>query len=295
MANKCFNLLRGEVIRATRLDRCGEIVDAECSAIVTDGFISVAMSPSITEGETITVTKANGKNCVEDTPAPEFNNVGVTITFCGVDPELFAMLTGQPVEYDAAGDAVGFRLRKGVSLAGSGVALEMWSNVPSVACEGGAGSWGYLIMPFLQGGVLGDHTLENGAVTFTVQGMTTKSGNAWGSGPYNVVPDEANDPAPLNDPLTADDHYLVRWTNVAPPEPGCSCLSSGVPPTSATAGTPGTWEPTGSYPATTFEDLTTLGVTADPVTAWATGEHVVLGDNSHAYWDGSAWVAGEAP
>lgn len=295
MANKCFSLLRGEVVRVTRLDRCGNIVDSECSSITSDGIISVASTTNVTEGETVTVTKMNGKNCVEDTPAPEFNNIGITITFCQVDPELYAMLTAQPVEYDANGDAVGFRLRKGVSLNGAGVALEWWANVPSASCEGGEGSWGYGILPFLQGGVLGDYTLENGAVTFTIQGMVTRSGNAWGAGPYNVVPDAAGDPAPLNDPLTADDHFLVRWTNVAPPEPGCACLASGPAPTTATAGTPGTWEPEGAYPAQNLADLTDLGVTASPTAAWASGEHVVLGDGSHAHWDGSAWVAGDAP
>lgn len=225
MANKCFSLLRGEAMRATRLDRCGNISDAECSSITTDGFISVAFTTNVTEGEAVTVTKANGKQCVNDTPAPEFNNVGVTVTFCNVDPELYAMLTNQPVEYDAAGDAVGFRMRKNVSLNGAGVALELWSNVPAESCEGGEGTWGYMLLPFLQGGVLGDFTLENNAVTFTIQGMVTKSGGAWGAGPYNVVMDELDAPGPLNEPMTSDDHFLVRWTNVAPPEPGCSCTT----------------------------------------------------------------------
>lgn len=225
MANKCFSLLRGEAMRATRLDRCGNISTAECSSITTDGFISVAFTTNVTEGEAVTVTKANGKQCVNDTPPPEFNNVGVTVTFCNVDPELYAMMTAQPVEYDAAGDAVGFRMRKNVSLNGAGVALELWSNVPSEACEGGEGSWGYMLLPFLQGGVLGDFTLENNAVTFTIQGMTTRSGGAWGVGPYNVVMDEADAPGPLNEAMTSDDHFLVRWTNVAPPEPGCECLT----------------------------------------------------------------------
>src|SRR5690606_15481572 len=294
MANKCFSLLRGEVLRATRLDRCGRLVDTACSAIVTDGFISVAFTSNITEGETITVTKANGKQCVNDTPPSEFDSVGGTIAFCNVDPELYAMLTGQPVEYDANGDAVGFRMRKGVSLAGSGVALELWSNVPGEVCEGGEGSWGYLLLPFLQGGVLGDFTLENNAVTFTIQGMVTKSGNEWGVGPYDVVPDEDGVAAPLNEAMTTDDHFLVRWTNIAPPEPGCTCLASGPAPTTATAGEPGTFDPVGAYAPNDLEDLTTLGVTASPTTAWTTGQHVVLGDDSHAHWDGTAWVAGDA-
>lgn len=63
--------------------------------------------------------------------------------------------------------------------------------------------------------------------------------------------------------------------------------------TGAAAGTPGTFTPEGAEaPA----DLGALAaVTADPTTAWTEGQHVVLGDSSEAYWDGSAWVAGQAP
>lgn len=63
--------------------------------------------------------------------------------------------------------------------------------------------------------------------------------------------------------------------------------------TGADAGAPGTFTPEGSH---TPADLAALdGVTANPETAWTTGQHVVLGDTSTAYWDGTAWVAGTAP
>lgn len=65
------------------------------------------------------------------------------------------------------------------------------------------------------------------------------------------------------------------------------------PATGATAGTPGTFTPGGSSAPADLAALST--VTASPSTAWATGEYVVLGDASHAYWDGAGWVAGEAP
>jgi hypothetical protein len=66
-----------------------------------------------------------------------------------------------------------------------------------------------------------------------------------------------------------------------------------VPATGASAGTPGTFTPEGATPPADLGAC--ASVTATPATAWATGEHVVLGDSSHAYWDGSAWVAGDAP
>jgi hypothetical protein len=37
------------------------------------------------------------------------------------------------------------------------------------------------------------------------------------------------------------------------------------------------------------------GITASPATAWTTGQYVVLGDATHAYWSGAAWTAGQAP
>ncbi|MEU9605458.1 hypothetical protein [Streptomyces sp. NPDC048057] len=62
--------------------------------------------------------------------------------------------------------------------------------------------------------------------------------------------------------------------------------------TGATAGTPGIFVPAGSTAPYDLVDLDL--VTADPKTAWATGQHVVLGDGSTAHWSGTAWVAGSA-
>ena len=45
---------------------------------------------------------------MRDQGSPAFSNYGVAITFCDVDPELYAMMTNQDVVYDSNGDAVGF-------------------------------------------------------------------------------------------------------------------------------------------------------------------------------------------
>lgn len=68
---------------------------------------------------------------------------------------------------------------------------------------------------------------------------------------------------------------------------------AGVTATGATAGTPGTFTPPG---ADAPEDLGGMtGITASPTTAWTTGQHVLLSDNtSKAYWDGTAWATGQA-
>jgi hypothetical protein len=63
--------------------------------------------------------------------------------------------------------------------------------------------------------------------------------------------------------------------------------------TGAFAGTPGFWDPSGATAPANLAGM--AGVTANPATAWLTGQHMVLGDNSHTYWNATAWTAGNAP
>jgi hypothetical protein len=63
--------------------------------------------------------------------------------------------------------------------------------------------------------------------------------------------------------------------------------------TGATQGQPGTFTPVGSQPPLALANMT--GITASPATAWLSGRWVDLRDNSKAYWNGTAWVAGVAP
>jgi hypothetical protein len=297
MAGKCFPLVRGRTMRATRLDGCGRVDPSGCSSIVSDGFVSVAFTANVDEGNAISVTNAAGRVCVRDTPTPTLTGYSLVITFCEVNPELYAMLTGQATVFDSGGDAVGFRVNGDVDSSQSGFALELWSNVPGEACSdvSAEGTFGYLLLPFIQGGVLGDFTIEDNAVTFTVQNAQTKQGSGWGKGPYNVVAGASGTAGPLLDDIENADFLHVQLTTIAPPDPGCDCLPSGPKATGATSGTPGTWTPVNSYPPETFTDLGTAGVTASPTTAWTSGQYVVLGDGSDAFWSGTAWTAGKKP
>lgn len=82
-------------------------------------------------------------------------------------------------------------------------------------------------------------------------------------------------------------HNSNNWTYAVTPLGEIAVAATG-----ATAGSPGSFTPEG---ATVPADLADLDdVTADPATAWTTGQHVVLADDSHAYWNGTAWAAGDA-
>lgn len=294
---KCFGLVRGLVMRATALDGCGRIKAAECSSIVSDGFVSVEFSANSDTADDITVTLASGKQYIHEPGKPQLNGYSLTITFAGVDPQLYAMTTGQRVLFDSDGVAIGFEVDTAIDATETGFALELWSKVPGQACsDTGAGTFGYLLLPFLQGGVFGDFTLENGAVSFQIQNINTQNGNSWGVGPYDVQMDGTGSPGPLLDPVSPTAPLRLIYTEVAPPEPGdCECTANGTEATTATAGAPGTWGPVDSYAPATFDDLTAGSVTATPTTAWTTGQYVVLGDLSSAYWDGTDWQEGTAP
>lgn len=289
--SQCFSLVRGRVMRVTALDGCGRPRPGACASIVSEGFISVAFTAVTDTGTEISVQNAAGKTCIRDTPCPTFNGYTVEIAFCEVNPLLLALVSGQGAIFDADGNGAGFTVNSDVSGCDSGFALELWSNVPGIACAepGAQGSFGYVLVPFLQGGVLGDFTIQNDAVTFTLSGAATKTGSGWGVGPYNVVlGDSAAEP--LADPIKTGDHLLVQLTSIAPPEPSCDCAPMGSPATGANAGAPGTFTPTDGYPPYDLAMANSTSLAATPSTAWAPGQYIILGDNSRATWDGTDWV-----
>ena len=221
---KSFPLVRGRMMRVTKTDGCCGPAYGPDSSVVTEGFVSVALTAAITEPEEITVTNANGKTCVRDAGSPTFQGYGAEITFCEVQPCLFSLITGMPLVTDATGEIIGFKMNSKIALDSSGFALEVWMGVPGVACEaggGGSGGSGYLLLPCLSGGVIGDFTIENAAITFTVTGAATKDGNAWGTGPYGDMT--------LNEALDVDDHLYVAFTTAAVPAVTDGCVSL-VPP-----------------------------------------------------------------
>ncbi len=304
-----FPLVRGRTMRVTRVDGCCAPLFGDDNMIVTDGFVSVALTANITEPEEIVVTNANGQTCVRDPGCPEFNGYGVELTFCDVNPCLFAIVTGQPAVLDANGDVIGFRMNSDTSVCGvesRGFALEVWMGVPGVACLGQAGAFGYLLLPCLQAGVIGDFTIENAAVTFTITGASTKDGNGWNVGPYDVMADANGNPGPLANPLDGNDHLLVAFTTVGPPDPTDGCVALDPPDNAATgatevAGAAGTWTPSGSVPPANVPNLiagSPVTVAPSPSTAWTTGSYMqtaTAGTGGQAHWNGTQWVGGVAP
>jgi len=243
MATKCASFVRGRALRVTRLDSCGRPIIGDDSVVVSKGFTSVGYTANTDEGEEINVSNAAGETCVREPAKPKFLGYTVEITFCNVDPDLFAMLTGQRTVMDENGDVIGFTMDTAVSSGDVHFSLEVWAGSPGGdTCNnpGAGGSFGYFLLPYLQGGVVGDFQIENAEVTFTVSGASTLDGNRWGLGLHPAVLDSSGAASLLVDPLTSTDHLLAIITGLKPPVSQCGSRPYLDPSNSAPGGSTAT-------------------------------------------------------
>jgi hypothetical protein len=198
-------------MRATVLDAAGMPVFGDDAVVTTKGYITVAyVTNSQTKGDAINVTNASGESCISEAATPTVSGYTVEATFCEVDYRLFEILTGQRVLLDDNSVAIGIAESVDVDLATVNFALELWLGSKD------AGVYGYVLTPFLRGGIIGDVSVDNAAITFKISGMTTRSGSAWGKGPY-AVQTVSGVPAVLKDAVTAHEHRRWLSVDVAPP------------------------------------------------------------------------------
>lgn len=232
MATDCLPMARGKTLRLTRLDECGAPVEGETSTVVT-GFVSVTNTPNYLDPEEISQADANGDICIDDSGAPAFRWIDLSIVLCVTDPFFVNIVTGDPLVVDDTAvtpNTVGWRID--AALTGSAnFALEVWSGVSGQACAaGGFPKFGYWLYPWVKHARWGEWTQQNGALltTFTAR---TAAGGSWGVGPYNIRRD-ATTPATLEPLLTtigATEHLHFQSTTLAPPVAACGATPLVIP------------------------------------------------------------------
>lgn len=212
-------MLRGRRVRVTRLDATGRPVYGDNNSVVTKGFTTASMTTNVEEGEEISEVSADGTVCIFDPATPSFNGYGVEITFCEVSYGMFELFTGQELVLDAQGNPIGLDEKSTVDLSNVRVAVELWlgGQFSSSADAAGDGFHGYLLLPLVTGGVLGDIEVTNGAITFTITNASTKDGSNWGSGPYPVEL-VAGVRSQLSTPVTNATHRRIQTVQVGPPD-----------------------------------------------------------------------------
>lgn len=222
MATRCFTPLLGKRLRAISLDECGNTPASGTadSVVTTDGFVSITLSAEVEDGSEIITRKADGSLCVNEMTAASFKRFTVESEYCGVDPGLLAVTTNAEIYENYEAIAAGIVVPEGTIT--KKFSLELWTGLSGEACaEGVEEASGYMLLPFVQAGVLSDITIDGeNAISFGMTQGFTKGGNAWGEGPFNVMSDGGT-PAPLPTPLDPLDHLLLVATDIAPPASVC--------------------------------------------------------------------------
>lgn len=212
--------VRGRSMRATRLDNCGRVVIGEYNQAISEGIVTVAFTANTVDTEEINVPNFAGKRCVFEPTITELAGYSIDITFCNVDFEMFEIITKQTLVFDANGSVVGLEVDTKTKTVEEGFALETWTGSQGAdVCEDpdAEGEFGYLLLPRLTGGIVGDFSVENGAVNFVISGANTREGNQWGNGPYAVEMDELGDAGPLFQAVSRTAALRMQVVTVAPP------------------------------------------------------------------------------
>jgi len=230
MATQCYTIWKVPTIRVTQLNSCG-VPQTGCTSLVSNGVISVEMTPEYEERQDFFKKNGDGNFCVQVTNPPIFKWYNVTLTMCNVDPDLIGLTTGEQRVYDDASptpNAIGWSTDVGAA-ANSNFALETWTRLANMStpCTGGV-EYGYGILPWITQATIQAQTLQNDTVDLVIAGRTSV-GSLWGTGPYFV--DYSDNPAGSTTPvalLTAirsTEHRRFFSTRLAPPTAGCGCAT----------------------------------------------------------------------
>lgn len=225
MTTSCPSLLRGRRMRVTALDSCGRpLYGAQSAMVTTKGFVQIEVSAETEDADDVSVKNAAGENCISEAGCSQIKYYTLKATYCNVDPDLIKIVNPTwSVIRDGQGNAVGIE-DSGEIDCSTGYALEVWTDVANTgnACGGGGaqGAWGYILWPWVSGGVPDDYTVENDALSFVYTG-STKAGGAWGKGPYKVVTDANGRPSPLLTPVGPKAHRRLQIVTIKPPADRC--------------------------------------------------------------------------
>ena len=223
-----FPLVKGKTLRLTKTNACGMPVAGARNRLVTNGFVSLGLTPVMRDATDITQDNAEGKECVTDRTEPERRWYTPALELCQVDPEVITMITGWPLILDENDEVIGFRDSKKIE-SDYAIAMELWTSGKSaddcpdipdsdaVLTSTGAGrKYGYFLFAGTEW-TPGDITIAASVATLTLTGRTIAIPH-WGKGPYNVQANAAGDAVRLLEPTTKDEHLTVFRTPVAPPE-----------------------------------------------------------------------------
>lgn len=226
MAVECPTMSRGKMLRVTKLNECGAVVEGPASTVTAKAFVTGTFTPNYADVQEIETLDANGDICVSDRSAAALRWIDIELNLCSWDPTLINLITGDPLVSDDATptpNTVGFRID--TSLTGTAnFGLEFWSGITGQACDpAGNPQYGYWLFPWVKDAQWGEWTIQNDAITATFTARAIPGGG-WGVGPYDDVIRSTATPAtltPLLTPIGATQVMHFQTTSAPLPTPAC--------------------------------------------------------------------------
>jgi hypothetical protein len=212
MPAECRSVLKACLAQFVLLDTCGAPVTGAASKLTTKGFVKVAATAQVEDGQETILKNACGELCINEKDCDQFKRYDLEMEFCQIDPEGLTVVSNSRALVDGAGNTKGFA--HGETTDCGSFSLELWTRVtPQTCVTPGNPEWFYFAIPWVYNGMIGDVTFEDGPLTMTVKAHTKGAGALWGRGPSCVLPDES--------PALTTDHLLGYITDIQPPDPVC--------------------------------------------------------------------------
>ena len=192
MPTRILKSIKGNVVRLTRLNACGDPIVGSCSSLVSECFISVTLSGEFESGTEFVQKNAWGNLCISDKDADVLKRVNVALQFAELNPDALDFMTDSNTVV-SSGNNIGSTW--GTAMNQTAFALEVWPKASGAACSPSSPSWGYFLVPFIKNGKLdGDLTIQNDVLTVSIMGEafpapddgTGKS--TWDVSPYTPNP-----------------------------------------------------------------------------------------------------------
>lgn len=223
MATQCVSPIKAQVARVTKLDVCGNPVTGAGNQVVFDGFTMIEPSPEYEEGEEYLTKKANGQPCVNEKDANFLKRVGLTVTFCNIDPDLITMMTGERL-LTTGGPATGTGVAFGEGLLLARFSLEAWQPLAGTVCSAtGQQLFMYWVFPNVGNSMIGDFSIEQAPLEFSVEADTKAAGSGWGQGPGPST--FASNPKYVPSAIATDEHFAFNVSAVPPPTAACGAIT----------------------------------------------------------------------
>jgi len=195
--------IQGTKLRVTRLTLDGSI-DEDFPVLVTNGFMTASFSSEYEDGDETTEKAADGSVCISWKADDSLKRLNFNLSLCSPDPEVAALIAGGNLVRDEDGDVVGYTSPPVGSVAGTPLAIELWS-IANVGGKPAAGTpYWHWVFPYVKVRYDGDREFTNGALAneFTGQALGNSALTVAGLNPVNVDDDFVTYKAALVNPFS---------------------------------------------------------------------------------------------